>query len=103
MRNGWTIKRKPAEDTKQKKSYRIESPKFKKQEDKNLKQKSVVKTLFCLYSNYMLTYDEFERLVKEGIDVIDEKFLQKLKNVEIVIEDNFGMDEKQVREAERKR
>lgn len=36
----------------------------------------------------MLTNEEFEQLVKEGIDVIDEKFLQKLKNVEIVIEDD---------------
>ena len=32
--------------------------------------------------------EEFEQLVKEGIDAIDEKFLQKLKNVEIVIEDD---------------
>ena len=36
----------------------------------------------------MLTSEEFEQLVKEGIDAIDEKFLQKLKNVEIVIEDD---------------
>lgn len=36
----------------------------------------------------MLTNEEFEQLVKEGIDAIDEKFLKKLKNVEIVIEDN---------------
>jgi predicted Zn-dependent protease with MMP-like domain len=36
----------------------------------------------------MLTYEEFEQLVKEGIDSIDERFLQKLKNVEIVIEDD---------------
>lgn len=35
-----------------------------------------------------MTYEEFEQLVKEGIDLIDERFLQKLKNVEIVIEDN---------------
>ena len=35
-----------------------------------------------------MTYEEFEKLVKEGIDAIDEKFLQKLKNVEIVIEDD---------------
>lgn len=35
-----------------------------------------------------MTNKEFEQLVKEGIDSIDEKFLQKLKNVEIVIEDN---------------
>ena len=32
--------------------------------------------------------EEFEKLVQEGIDAIDEKFLAKLKNVEIVIEDN---------------
>jgi len=31
--------------------------------------------------------EEFEQLVGEGIDLIDEKFLQRLKNVEIVIED----------------
>jgi predicted Zn-dependent protease with MMP-like domain len=36
----------------------------------------------------MLTHEEFEKLVGEGIDSIDEKFLQKLKNVEIVIEDD---------------
>ena len=35
-----------------------------------------------------MTQEEFEQLVKQGIDAIDEKFLQKLKNVEIVIEDN---------------
>ena len=35
-----------------------------------------------------MEYIEFEKLVKEGIDSIDERFLQKLKNVEIVIEDN---------------
>lgn len=35
-----------------------------------------------------MTRDEFEQLVKEGVDAIDEKFLQKLKNVEIVIEDD---------------
>ena len=35
-----------------------------------------------------MTNEEFEKLVKEGIDAIDEKFLQKLKNVEIVIEDD---------------
>lgn len=36
----------------------------------------------------MLTQEQFEQLVKEGIDAIDEKFLQKLQNVEIVIEDD---------------
>jgi len=36
----------------------------------------------------MLTNEEFEQLVKEGIDSIDERFLQKLKNVEIVVEDD---------------
>jgi predicted Zn-dependent protease with MMP-like domain len=35
-----------------------------------------------------MTHEEFEQLVKEGIDAIDEKFLQRLKNVEIVIEDD---------------
>ena len=35
-----------------------------------------------------MTHEEFEKLVGEGIDAIDEKFLQKLKNVEIVIEDD---------------
>jgi predicted Zn-dependent protease with MMP-like domain len=50
----------------------------------------------------MLTYEEFEQLVKEGIDAIDEKFLKKLKNVEIVIEDNptsFQLEELQIRGA----
>lgn len=32
--------------------------------------------------------EQFEQLVKEGIEAIDERFLQKLKNVEIVIEDD---------------
>jgi predicted Zn-dependent protease with MMP-like domain len=36
----------------------------------------------------MLTNEQFEQLVKEGIEAIDERFLQKLKNVEIVIEDD---------------
>ncbi len=36
----------------------------------------------------MLAHEEFEQLVREGIDAIDEKFLQKLKNVEIVVEDD---------------
>jgi len=35
-----------------------------------------------------MTHEEFEQLVKEGIDAIDEKFLEKLKNVEIVVEDD---------------
>ena len=35
-----------------------------------------------------MTQEDFEQLVKQGIDSIDEKFLAKLKNVEIVIEDN---------------
>jgi len=38
--------------------------------------------------NTMLTYEQFEQLVGEGIDAIPEKFLAKLKNVEIVIEDD---------------
>ena len=33
-----------------------------------------------------MNQEEFEKLVKEGIDAIDEKFLQKLKNVEIKTE-----------------
>ena len=36
----------------------------------------------------MLTIEQFEQLVKEGIDSIDKKFLSKLENVEIVIEDD---------------
>lgn len=36
----------------------------------------------------MLTNEEFEQLVKEGIDAIDEKFLKRLQNVEICIEEN---------------
>ena len=36
----------------------------------------------------MLTREQFEQLVKKGIDSIDEKFLQRLKNVEIIIEDD---------------
>ena len=36
----------------------------------------------------MLTNEQFEQLVKEGIDSIDKKFLSKLENVEIVIEDD---------------
>ncbi len=32
--------------------------------------------------------EEFEKLVEQGIDAIDEKFLSALKNVEIVIEDD---------------
>ena len=35
-----------------------------------------------------MTNEEFEKLVEEGIDAIDEKFLAELKNVEIVIEDD---------------
>jgi len=35
-----------------------------------------------------MTHEEFEQLVKEGIDAVDERFLAKLKNVEIVIEDD---------------
>lgn len=36
----------------------------------------------------MLSNEDFEQLVKDGIDAIDERFLQKLKNVEIVIEND---------------
>lgn len=35
-----------------------------------------------------LNREEFEEIVNEGIRAIPEKFLQKLKNVEIVIEDD---------------
>ncbi len=35
-----------------------------------------------------MTNEEFEKLVKEGIDAIPEKFLARLENVEIVIEDD---------------
>ena len=35
-----------------------------------------------------MNQEEFEDYVKQAISSIDEKFLQKLKNVEIVIEDN---------------
>src|SRR3989339_746702 len=35
-----------------------------------------------------MTHEEFAKLVGEAIDSIDEKFLKKLKNVEIVIEDD---------------
>jgi len=34
-----------------------------------------------------MTHENFEKLVKEGIEAIPEKFLEKLKNVDIVIED----------------
>jgi len=36
----------------------------------------------------MLTQEQFEELVRQGIDSIDPKFLAKLKNVEIVVEDD---------------
>jgi len=42
----------------------------------------------CKSSITNMEYQEFEQLVKEGIDSIDKKFLSKLKNVEIVIEDD---------------
>lgn len=35
----------------------------------------------------ILTYQEFEKLVEEGIKAVPEKFLKKLNNVGIVIED----------------
>lgn len=35
-----------------------------------------------------MTNEEFKQLVKEGIDAIPKKFLQRLKNVEICVEDN---------------
>lgn len=47
-----------------------------------------------------MTYDEFEKLVKEGIESIDEKFLNRLKNVDIVIEDkpsNFQLEKIRLR------
>lgn len=40
-----------------------------------------------------MTHEEFEKLVGEGIDAIDEKFLAKLKNVEIVIEDDPSFEQ----------
>ena len=40
------------------------------------------------FEDLVMTHEEFEQLVKEAIDAIDEKFLHKLKNVEIVIEDD---------------
>ena len=42
-----------------------------------------------------MTNEEFEKLVGEGIDSIDEKFLAKLNNVEIVIEDNPNQEQMQ--------
>ena len=36
----------------------------------------------------MLTHEQFEKLVVAAIDSIDERFLAKLKNVDIVIEDD---------------
>ena len=41
-----------------------------------------------VFGKIKMRYEEFEQLVKEGIDAIPEKFLQKLKNVEICIEDD---------------
>jgi len=35
-----------------------------------------------------MTREEFEKLVQEGIKAIPKRFLEKLSNVEIVIEDN---------------
>jgi len=49
-----------------------------------------------------MTHEEFEKLVEQGIDAIDKKFLAKLKNVEIVIEDNptlFQLDKLKMRGA----
>jgi len=40
-----------------------------------------------------MTNEEFEQLVKQGIDSIPQKFLDKLKNVEICIEDNPTQEE----------
>ncbi len=37
----------------------------------------------------ILSNQEFEQLTKEGIDLIPEKILAKLENVEICIEDKF--------------
>ena len=42
-----------------------------------------------------MTNEDFEQLVKEGIDAIDERFLAKLKNVEIVVEDEPTPQQKQ--------
>jgi len=41
-----------------------------------------------------LNQKEFEKIVKEGIKAIPEKFLQKLKNVAIVIEDEPTLAQK---------
>lgn len=35
-----------------------------------------------------MTNEEFQKVVADGIDAIDEKFLKRLKNVEIVVEDD---------------
>ncbi len=40
----------------------------------------------------ILSHKEFEKLVQEGIDLIPEKILKKLENVEICIEDKCFLD-----------
>ena len=40
-----------------------------------------------------MTREEFEELVKEGIEAIPERILKKLSNVEIVIEDNPSLEQ----------
>ena len=62
----------------------------------------MLKRFFVCIVNYMLTQEQFEQLVKEGIDAIDERFLSKLKNVEIVVEDDptpFQKDKLKLRGA----
>ena len=41
-----------------------------------------------------LNRTEFEKIVKEGIMAIPEKFLRKLDNVAIIIADELTMDQK---------
>lgn len=40
-----------------------------------------------------MTREEFEKLVREGIQAIPKRFLEKLDNVDIVIEDNPSPDQ----------
>ena len=40
-----------------------------------------------------MTHEEFEKLIGEGIDSIDERFLKRLENVEIVVEDDPTLEQ----------
>ncbi len=40
----------------------------------------------------ILNYQEFEKLVQEGIDLIPENILQKMENVDICIEDKYYLN-----------